>query len=451
MARVMRRRRIRYQRLGRLRRNSRQFLAWLREQAERLSLPLRVLRDRLRLLGPLYASQVEAAEDAGDLGVVTSSAATVDLVRIVADDTDAPFAAGARCAAPVTFGQAVATQDLQIGATSGALTLDFVDGGAEPDTIVRAAGSFLDDGFRPGATIALTGTDEGGNAGPFVLTDVTDLELEVATGSLTADTGDTGVTVTSLNVITGFVPGPGFVSGALLDVLDGDEAGTYTVEAAGADFVVVDNGSPFSAVDTDYDGGLALTTSITRASGSFVDEGFRAGDTLTVVGGDNAGTYSLWDVQEGVLQVEEAFTALGPDSAAAVAVLDRISRGAGDFEADGFAQGMDVFVDGALAGVADSFSEGGDDMILAEPMPLHAAGPADVVASRSSIVRASGSFLDDGFADGDRVLLVGSDANDGEYTVHDAAALALELDGDRFLDSEDDAEAELFVVNSKGR
>src|SRR5690606_2852369 len=109
--------RIRYQRLGRLRRNSRQFLAWLREHAARLSIPVRVLRDRLRLLGPVYASQVEAAEDAGDIGVVSSTAATVDLVRLLADPEDAPFTVGARVSSPVRLGAVSSAATLQLGAT----------------------------------------------------------------------------------------------------------------------------------------------------------------------------------------------------------------------------------------------------------------------------------------------------------------------------------------------
>mgnify|MGYP005850857519 CR=1 FL=1 len=74
-----RNRRIRYQRLGRLRRG-RRLLKFLVDQASRLSVPLRVARDRLRLLGPLSTAELEAAADAAGAGVISSSAATVSFV-----------------------------------------------------------------------------------------------------------------------------------------------------------------------------------------------------------------------------------------------------------------------------------------------------------------------------------------------------------------------------------
>ncbi len=73
--------------------------------------------------------------------------------------------------------------------------INFVDGAAFDDTITRDAGSFLDDGFKPGQTIVVTGADNGANDVTTLLLGVTATELIVATAILTADTENESVVI----------------------------------------------------------------------------------------------------------------------------------------------------------------------------------------------------------------------------------------------------------------
>lgn len=73
-------------------------------------------------------------------------------------------------------------------------TLTFTDGGAGVDTIVRNRGSWLDDGFRVGDVITITGTAS--NNYSATLTVVTASTLTVATGTVTAEiVGSYGVVI----------------------------------------------------------------------------------------------------------------------------------------------------------------------------------------------------------------------------------------------------------------
>ncbi len=73
--------------------------------------------------------------------------------------------------------------------------INFIDGVALDDTITRDVGSFLDDGFKPGQTIIVTGSDNPANDVTTLLLGVTATELIVATATLTADTGNESVVI----------------------------------------------------------------------------------------------------------------------------------------------------------------------------------------------------------------------------------------------------------------
>ena len=73
--------------------------------------------------------------------------------------------------------------------------INFIDGAAFDDTITRDVGSFLDDGFKPGQTIIVTGSDNPANDVTTLLLGVTATELIVATATLTADTGNESVVI----------------------------------------------------------------------------------------------------------------------------------------------------------------------------------------------------------------------------------------------------------------
>lgn len=75
-------------------------------------------------------------------------------------------------------------------------TLTFGDNGASPDTITRNRGSWLDDGFRVGDSITITGTAS--NNVTKTITALTATVLSVATASFAAEViGSVGVTITA--------------------------------------------------------------------------------------------------------------------------------------------------------------------------------------------------------------------------------------------------------------
>lgn len=125
-ARVPNRQYIRRQRLSRLRKAHNIFVGWLEEQADRLSVPARALRDSLRKLGSLAPIEVTAAANAGDAEVALSSAATTDF--------------------------------------------------STPSTITRVGGDFVADGFAAGDTIQV---ESGPNAGRYTLASAVALTLVV--------------------------------------------------------------------------------------------------------------------------------------------------------------------------------------------------------------------------------------------------------------------------------
>jgi len=124
-----------------------------------------------------------------------------------------------------------------LGATQSrsVVTATFAEAGATGDTITRAGGSWITDGFVTGDLIDVTGADESGNNIESVST----------------------VTVTSAEVLT-------------LDTDDlVDEVATAGVTVVGHESLT------FAAV---------TANTITRNRGSFLDDGFRTGDLVTITG-----------------------------------------------------------------------------------------------------------------------------------------------------------------------
>ena len=68
---------------------------------------------------------------------------------------------------------------------------NFVDGGGGNDSIVRNdGGSWITDGFRAGEDVYVNSANTGANNGTYAILSISASTLQVATGSLTADTGD---------------------------------------------------------------------------------------------------------------------------------------------------------------------------------------------------------------------------------------------------------------------
>lgn len=94
---------------------------------------------------------------------------------------------------------------LRTSVSKTATTIAAVDGGAGPDSFTDSESGFLTAGFSVGDAILVTGFSGAGTANNgkiFTITSVTADTIEVATGSLTAETAGATVTLTSVSANT---------------------------------------------------------------------------------------------------------------------------------------------------------------------------------------------------------------------------------------------------------
>lgn len=94
-----------------------------------------------------------------------------------------------------------ASGQLMSHVTDSATSLDFVNGGASPDSITRASGSFVTDGFVSGMVIEVTNATQTANNRRFNVASVTATTLTLGSASqdvVTASTGDTAAVITSV-------------------------------------------------------------------------------------------------------------------------------------------------------------------------------------------------------------------------------------------------------------
>jgi hypothetical protein len=174
---------------------------------------------------------------------------------------------------------------------TGAPTLTWVDGGGSADTIVRSAGSWITDGFYAGCTVTVTGSNSNNESNAVVSLDATTLAL--ATGSVVAEVATAGCTVIGVQKLT------------------------------------------FSAsADT-----------ITRSAGSWLDDGFREGASVTVVG--TAGGTN--DVTKTVVAVSALVLDLGDGLADETIKATSVTIGAGQTKAVWMAELAEEFESVAAA------------------------------------------------------------------------------------------------------
>ena len=157
-----------------------------------------------------------------------------------------------------------------------------------PDTFTRDAGSWVVDGFRVGDTITVTGSAS--NNSTFVITVLTDLVLTTS-GSVVAESSQTDLVITS--------PGDEVITLANVkanSLLTGD--GPFQVASIGAALT----GTPGVVIATDTD-------DFTRDAGSWIDDGFVVGQTVTVTGSaSNNSAFTVSAVVALTLTVEENLT-----------------------------------------------------------------------------------------------------------------------------------------------
>ena len=237
-------------------------------------------------------------------------------------------------------------------------------------TFVRSGGSFLEDGFRIGNEITTSGFVNPLNNGVFHVTAVTSRTLTVMEPLVTENAGQS----------------------------DGDERIAVSAVAGPATEA--------------YAGGVltidADARTITRSTGSFIDDGFIDGHKINTSGfstTSNNGTFHLTTVTASTLTVREA-------------LVDEEASGASGNEK------IQVFVPHTEPGTT-----------------IH------VDAASNSFTRTNGSFEDDGFVEGQRFTAYGFSANRGDYLVKTVEDLRLEVH--QVLVSETGSGDELLVVQGK--
>ncbi len=266
-------------------------------------------------------------------------------------------------------------------AMTGTDTLTFTDNAASEtdtrDTITRSAGSWLADGFRAGQYLTIEGSAE--NDGTYRIAEVTDLTLFLAEGE------------------------------ALINE-------TLTRHAMSGSLTFADNGA---AADT-----------ITRGSGSWLTDGFAAGQMIRVEGsGDNDGLYLIAAVTASTLTLV-ASDSLNPGTASSASVAtisltapDTITRDSGSWIDDGFLVGQTITVSGTTANNGTyTINSVTDTCITLNPNErlsdeTVASASDDTVSAPDTIIRDSGSWLADGFQPGQTITVSGAGANNGTYTI----------------------------------
>jgi len=433
----------------------------------------------------------------------------------------------------------------------GRVTITFVHNGAGTDTLTRSSGSWITDGFQVGQRILISGYKDGGNdiqatiagmtAGTLTLTagdsvgqsreDVSGISVAGVTAKFT-EPATTQITFTSnedaadtIARNAGSWVADGFVGGMMVTVFgtpdgDGDgvsdndgmyEIATVTpstltltedeqLKNQTASGIKMEQSFKLSSAELSQVTTLTLDGStITRDTGSWLEDGFLAGQTVTISGSakDNDGDYSVTVVTEKVLTLSSSFGAKEvttdvnvmetADSADAMTpynpelTLDAagtLYRDAGKWADDGFVAGMTILIDGSAEGknngkyVIDSISADGKTLTLSGgPEAITAETSTDLTVAEDTedgvqgvattsdprakaeltaviplltfvnngfadqIIRSLGSWVDDGFEVGRKIIIENSGDNDGTYTVAAVTATALTLSAnDRLTD-----------------
>lgn len=201
-----------------------------------------------------------------------------------------------------------------VGITSGSLTVDFIPG----RTITRPSGSFVTDLFEAGDTVVVSGAVDASNNGTKTIASVTALVMTLNEDLIT-QAADAGVTI---------------------------------VETVASGPITVDFNN--------------VAETATRASGSFITDGFKAGGSVVIAGAvdaGNNGTKTLASVSALVL----TFTAggitddeIGDTGVTFVQTVtsgsltvdfktaNTVNRASGSFVTNGFLPGMNVVITGAV-------------------------------------------------------------------------------------------------------
>ena len=263
--------------------------------------------------------------------------------------------------------------------------------------------------------------------------------------------------------------------GASVNVVTGARlSGTPTVsiqnKSDGYDITAYLTGSP-SLTFVGADDGLKDT--ITRSTGSWITDGFTAGQIILIMdAGENNGYYTIDSLTNSILtitvkdkltdsviaaaSVEEVavsnITSVLADMAdeakvtftnGGATVRDTISRDTGSWLTEGFAVNQFIRVtnttsnDGVyyIYGVTDTLMTVDAYNAVTDTTDLAGAQIQEIEAIPDKITRSTGSWISDGFGAGDEIQISGTKNNDGTYSISSVSALTITLTSyDQFVD-----------------
>ena len=429
----------------------------------------------------------------------------------------------------LTFADNATTANLSFkdATLSGNPTLTFTDNGSDGDTITRASGSWIADGFDLDQSIQVSGS--AGNDGTYqigsISTDGATLTLDFQ-DTLSDEPNAAGIAVTGQDTLTRNDTGSwiddGFLAGDAITVTgSGTNNGTYLIDAISDDGLILTLDSVDTLTDEPNAAAVTVATqdTITRNRGSWIIDGFQAGDSIAVTGStNNDATYSIDsisadgrtltlgtadtltdDTDQGVSVVAPTgpapvagtvtttstvtpltvsptltFTDIalkgGPlpsltfaDNDVNAGAADTIARASGSWVADGFEAGQTISVENSvdndgtytIASIDSSTPGSNDDDILtlvaADTLTDESPGILAIlntspptVKAQDTITRASGSWIADGYQVGQLITIEGSADNDGSYHIAGISANGLILT----LDSADELTDESSVVGA---
>jgi hypothetical protein len=378
-----RRQHTKHQSLARQRKGGNAFLAYITAEATRLAAPARVLRDRLRNLGSLTMAQLTAAADLTAAGVPRMTGNPNVTFALVTAVTPGNVGFGARTTAALTFAPtAAATGNVTFAATGspGDLT----------GTITRASGSWTTNGFAVGDYVVVRGTAF--NNGSYEIT------------------GAVALTLTVTKVFGESSP---------------DNLPDLRAEVVSA--------------ATFYNDGV-----VTRASGSFITDGFAVGDRVVFA---NTGRSEIEGMEAEItilsatkmslsVSIPQEIRAHVSGASCTVTSNNVITRASGSFITDGFAVG-DVILAGGTTGnvgraaVVKSVAalriqtgaslDSPGNVGIAGPVrfAFEAAAGSRTLTGPTTLTRAAGNWTTDGFVAGDRIRVVGAvqAANNRDFRV----------------------------------
>ncbi len=193
-------------------------------------------------------------------------------------------------------------------ALTGNPSLTFIDGGGSADTIVRGAGDWLADGFRPDQTIKVVKGGSANDNQTFTIDSVNATTITLKNTDVVSPEGPAnGYTVTGPDTIqraAGSWIADGIVPGHEITVDKGGSSnnGTFTVASVEATFLTLEASETLTNEGPANGYTLSAHDTITRNAGSWVADGFTAGQTIVVRGaGSNNGVYTIDSVAAGTL------------------------------------------------------------------------------------------------------------------------------------------------------